>query len=759
MKFSKRILVVLAVVAMLVSSFAFASSAEFTADNIEDVLEYYQEPTYVSDNFSGTAAGAGYAYSVDSDGYSAEITTGSAHGAVDGENAYLEYVGIKNGNDATPFGYTITSDASRTKLVVSMRIKADKAEALEAPVFSVAIYARNGDGAPVGENGLVVPVTVDFNTGKVSYAKVSATDSTVFNYVPISDLAVECGKWYTLNLIINCNKGVYTFSLAPAGGTAYNSPAISLGDAESFDEASVRFVNLPENEKSKMGIDDVAIYGGTYLRGSKTLATATGEALVNLSALAATDIDIETQIRISKVYEVITTSSLYTPTAIEGKTVEEISALYEAAKLYINATGEKAFSYNVSIIDETRSYSRRLAHIETIEYYLSRLSVAQKEKLSEDVVKYQAEIRKLDELRRDSLEYIEAIDKYDPENRTYSYIISSYDYISELDGRNGSYPGVYEKLDKFTELETKRNEIVYNVTTFQTSVAAMKSTEADFITRYNGYLEAKKVYNGGAIHGDVDVSTVAGLTADIASYAAIEAELKVIIDECEAFITAVKSAQLSTYYITIKTELVTAELYVDADTTAYTVEADYPGVKEASDSIAAIKARLAEMEAGASAYIAAVNDIANKTTFEEKKAAVNNAYTLKEKGDVIGIDGVQEANLALANADATLDVLEGNSKTLINSVAQLADESLTLAERREQIIIAKGAVDSAEPTYVGVADAKAKLEQYIAAYDAQVSALNSAFSAVVEVANEYASANVNQVKFYKIVEIIKALMN
>jgi len=213
------------------------------------------------------------------------------------------------------------------------------------------------------------------------------------------------------------------------------------------------------------------------------------------------------------------------------------------------------------------------------------------------------------------------------------------------------------------------------------------------------------------------------------------------------------------YYIIIKTELVTAELYVDADTTAYTVEADYPGVKEASDSIAAIKARLAEMEAGASAYIAAVNDIANKTTFEEKKAAVNNAYTLKEKGDVIGIDGVQEANLALANADATLDVLEGNSKTLINSVAQLADESLTLAERREQIIIAKGAVDSAEPTYVGVADAKAKLEQYIAAYDAQVSALNSAFSAVVEVANEYASANVNQVKFYKIVEIIKALMN
>ena len=43
MKFSKQILVVLAVVAMLVSVFAFTSSAEFKADNIEDVLEYYQE--------------------------------------------------------------------------------------------------------------------------------------------------------------------------------------------------------------------------------------------------------------------------------------------------------------------------------------------------------------------------------------------------------------------------------------------------------------------------------------------------------------------------------------------------------------------------------------------------------------------------------------------------------------------------------------------------------------------------------------------
>ncbi len=759
MKFSKRILVVLAVVAMIVSCFAITSSADFTADNIEDVLEYYQEPTYVSESFTGLAAGAGYSYSVNVGGDEAKITTGGSHGAVEGENAYLEYVGIKNGNDVYPFGYSVAMANNKPNLVVSMKIKADKTETSVAPVFSINVYAFDGQGAPVGENGLVVPVTVDFNTGKVSYAKVSATDSGVFNSVPLSDFKVECGKWYTVNLIINSSKGVYSFSVIPAEGAAYSSPAISLGDAESVNELNARFVNLPENEGSKMSFDDVAIYGGSYLRGNKDLATATGEALVNLSALAATDIDVETKIRIAKVYEVITSSPAYVPTAITGKTVEEIKALYEAAKAYISTANEDAFVYSVSLINETRSYSRRLAQLKDIEYYMSRLTVAQQELHIDEVIKYQAEVRKLDELRRDSLEYITAIDGYDPENRTYSYILTSYDYISELKGRNGSYPGVYERLDKFTELETKRNEIVYNVTTFQTSVAAMKSPESDFITKYNSYLEAQKVFNGGAIHGDLDVATVIGLTSDIASYITIEAEISSVVTECEAFITAVKSAQLSTYYVTIKKELALAELYVDADKTAYTVEVDYPGVKEASDSIASIKERIAAMETAASAYIAAVNEISTKTTFDEKKAAVANAYTLKVSGDVIGIDGVNEANVALANIDATLDVLEGNSKTLLASVAALADTSLTLAERREQIIIANNAKDSAEPTYVGVAEAKVSLEAYVAAYNEQVAALNSAFGAVIESSNEYASANVNQVKFYKIVEIIKLLLN
>lgn len=758
MKFSKRILVVLAVVAMIVSCFAITSSADFTADNIEDVLEYYQEPTYVSESFGGLTAGAGYSYSVNVGGDEVKITTDGAHGAVEAENAYLEYVGVKDGNNVYPFGYSVTMANNKPNLVVSMKIKADKTETSVAPVFSINVYAFDGQGAPVGENGLVVPVTVDFNTGKVSYAKVSATDSGVFNTVPLSDFKVECGKWYTVNLVVNSSKGVYSFSVIPGEGAAYNSPSISLGDAESVNELSARFVNLPENEGSKMAFDDVAIYGGTYLRGNKTLATATGEALVNLSALAATDIDIETKIRIANVYEVITTSSAYTPAEITGKTVEEISALYEAAKAYISKVNEEAFVHSVSLINETRSYSRRLAQLKNIEYYMSRLTVAQQELLADEVIKYQAEVRKLDELRRDSLEYITAIDNYDSENRTYSYILTNYDYISELRGRNGSYPGVYERLEKFTELETKRNEIVYNVTTFQSAVAAMKSPESDFITRYNSYLEAKKVFNGGAIHGDVDVATVMGLTSDIASYTTIEVELTAVIAECETFITAVKSAQLSTYYATIKKELAIAELYVDADKTAYTVEADYPGVKEASDAIASIKERISAMETAASAYISAVNEISTKTTFDEKKTAVANAYKLKESGDVIGIDGVNEANVALANIDAALDVLEGNSKTLLNSVAALEDTTLTLAERREQIIIANNAKDSAEPTYVGVTEAKAALEGYVAAYNEQVSAINAAFGNVIKSSNEYASANVNQVKFYKIVEIIKLLL-
>lgn len=759
MKFTKRILMVLAVVAMLVSCFAFASSAEFTKDNIEDILEYYQEPVYISDNFNGLVADSPYSYFVSGDGYRVEFTTGGATVGVAGTDAFLQYISANDGNNSFPFGYTVVSDGKETRMVITATVKAEKPEGtLAAPAFGIALYAFDAEGAPVGDNGYVLPLNLDFESGKMSYAKVSSSDSAVFSNIPISNFELECGKAYSISFVLNCKKGTYSFSVA-SEDKSYTSPALSLGDAEYFNEISMRFVDLPENEGAKMYMDNVEIYGGTYLRGGKSLATATGEALVNLSALASGELDIDTQIRIANVFKVITSSTAYSPAAIEGKTVEEITALYEAAKQYILKTNENAFLYHVSEIDVTRSYSRRLARIALIEECMENLTVEQLNKYSAEVLTYQNELRLLDELRLDSQEYISAIDRYDPENRTYSYIVSQYDFISQLKGRNASYPGVYERLDKFAELEAKRNEIVYNVTTFQSSVAIMKNAESVFIDRYNAYLVAKTVYNGGTIHGDVDVITVSGLTEDISSYVSIESVLNNIVLECESFIKAVNSAKISTYYATIKAELAVAELYLDQNLDEYVVEMQYPGVPEAIASIASVKEELAAMEKAAADYIAAVNAIAGKSSFTEKKAAVAAAYALKAAGDVIGIPGVHEANLTLATADSTLSALEGNSKTLVDSVKALADKTLTLAERREYIAIANNAKDKAEPTYEGVEEAKTLLADYVNAYNEEVRLINSSFGAIVENSVEYASANVNQVKFYKIVEIIKALIN
>ncbi len=863
MKLTKRILVVLAAVALIVSSFAFVSSAEFTEDNIEDILEFYSNPRYFSEDFEGLETGSIYTHNVTGAGFaSSKLMTDSAKVVVDPDNEDNKVLSFANVVDGVNYlGYSLVFDNSETdnempeELVFTVRVRSEKGGANSASVFSVNLYACDASGAPVGDGGLISPLKLDFETGIVSFAKVNAGDSSKFDQAPILGVSVSTDVWYTVTMIFNTNTGTYTVSLAEDGNAAYETGAISFGDTDKISEINASYSSLPKNASSINYIDELDVYSGTFLRGGIDRDEATAQALYDISEfMKNNEISLKTALKIAKVYEVIEASD-YEPSYTQDFTEATVKKLYADAVAFIPEAYTRAFCEQTDAINTGRSYSRRQKQLELIAsyvpfmnddaYYLSIVNadfadvkaditseinklIAALPQDSADITAYQAllakcvaaidsyktgtaetvlealktdladktaaldavleaeesilaneaaavkvlnakekieaEILALDTVRRESELFIVYMQEYDPEVRDYEVIKELCARIeTECANRNNSYnysstPNVYQYSDMFDALVAKRDAIVHNVTTFQSAVAAMCKDGASFSDIYRSYNIAKSVYNDGAIHEAVDISTVSRLELDIERYLAKESELSVVTMACDRYILLVTVADESTFYNTIKSSVAVAKEFYAANTDK--VIDEYPGVVEAKAKIGEIEAEIKALEDAAGAYIAAVNAINNEASLAQYKAATEAARALSAAGNVDGIVGVSEANTKLAGYETEINNYEGNSKTLVDAVAKLnSAKNLTLAERRALIVTANAAKANAHDECTGVTAAKADIDRHTAAYLAEISAANDALNAALTSSVTVAPSVIGQTKYAEIVEIVKLLLN
>ena len=195
---------------------------------------------------------------------------------------------------------------------------------------------------------------------------------------------------------------------------------------------------------------------------------------------------------------------------------------------------------------------------------------------------------------------------------------------------------------------------------------------------------------------------------------------------------AVERAAFTTYYTAKKAELAACKDIIDAFGEQYADKmADDEVVQGYIARYNAMNAAMEEDDANVQAYIAAVNAIKDAQNFNAKKSAVAAAKALKAEGDISGVPGVTDANIALSNAETEVNCLEGYSLQLINAVKDLRSAQ-TLGERRVLLKKAINAKDGAESTYDGVSAAKTELDAAVAQYNADVAALNSAFSGALE---------------------------
>lgn len=505
-------------------------------------------------------------------------------------------------------------------------------------------------------------------------------------------------------------------------------------------------------------IDDIEIYEGSYTRNPARKDEITEITLSDLEKVYLNPLATrEDKFLVAEVLEMLYNGVLdengdYTLTPIS----DELKNVVPNAQTYMNQAFANEIVLRAEDIGTVGDYYDRIAYLaDEFEYYNGLLCTndelaSQRENgITEEIeaaviaarAKYDAEVANLAEIKTHSEGFIDAIAAYEPENRTYAYIVAIYEEVTKQDyaKRVAEYVGMTEAEEIYADIVFKHDRMVADVDTFVTAVEKMlEYAPTKFGELYAGYVVAyasyTKYHTDAVINPDVDNSSLAELEAAVASYEELAPQVVVKRDECNYYNNCVTKADIASYYPSlcellldadVALEVITGQSTDDFDELQYRM--DYPGIADSKKTHEALTASLTTIVEASNAYIAAVNQIANATTLAEKQTAIAAAVALKADGDNLGVEGVKEANLALTAAEAEVNVAVGNSKTLVSIVSKIANAT-TLSERKALILEAEKYVGGATSEYEGVTAAITALETAKADFEADVVALNQAIT-------------------------------
>ncbi|MBQ9084482.1 MAG: hypothetical protein IJY24_02385, partial [Clostridia bacterium] len=329
----------------------------------------------------------------------------------------------------------------------------------------------------------------------------------------------------------------------------------------------------------------------------------------------------------------------------------------------------------------------------------------------------------LDNIKINSDGFIKALEGADATSTDYGYLRPIYDEaVKYYPGAYDGYTGVPEAKKAYAAIADVVEILIQNAEGFITSVNEA-SAEADFATRYAAYVTAKAKY--------VDNETYPGITEALATFAIINEEMVAKEAKALEFIAYTENANCALY-------IPAQEAYIALAKAMEDVEPAFPGVAEAKDVIAAIETDIANKRAAAAAYIAAVEALEGKTG-DALDAAIAEAKTLQAAGNILGIEGVEQANIALSNAESAITNANGFA-TKFNSLvtglgAHIVNGKITnSAETRAVILEALEIGAKADDTIAGVSNNRDILNKAITDYNAALKAANDAFAGVCNTA-------------------------
>jgi len=774
MKFAKKIFVGIVAVALLISCFALSASAEapvLPTDDIKDVLEYRLYDTYLAEVYEGDAG----EYQFDAtDSIFSFVADEKATCTVVSESENGVLLITNNNNPQKGVGYKMYDAEKKedfvTLLAMSFDFKTGDADGKNGSDFMVRVTLND-----YIENIVLFAANASDDTAKsFTYAEYDS-DRVIYSEKTAEGVAPELGVWYHVDIVYDLENGFYSLSVTSQDKVVINV-SDTIGKSVGVDSARLYVFDGKDAGVTKTYFDNVTAYEGTFPRNVLDSENELADFIIALDAYGKYEgTSIEDKIAVADLYADLYGEDGIAYTAPEGiKEYEKVSKIVSGAEAFRNQVYAQALiEYSGKILSNPDCYDKigyRDKYAKpyydmfpsTIDEISAIVGMTDKyvgeETYAAAVLKakkvYEDACKKIEEIQLFSEEFVKEIEEgYAPESKDYNHIKAKYErlallipkvdttYRYNVEHPETKYPNVSDAMVVFEELEAKYRQIEANVALFVPAVSAMDMTQVDavtpeapfltknFETLYSNYITASSVYTEGSVHTLLDPATYPGLVEVIDAYEIIAEYVEARVAECKQFIYIVNSANSAVYYKTLVEQLAQAAPYLDANKEKSLDK--YAGVEDSIALYSALIARADKMAKDAQAYIAAANAVDINASYTALKAAVNNALALKEAGSVTGIDGVKEANIKVAEAEAKVAAIEGSSSTLVASVNSLKSAK-TLKERRELIFIANGVKDNADNSISGVSAAKTELASQIQKYNADVAAANALFATAVE---------------------------
>ncbi|MBQ1260755.1 MAG: hypothetical protein IIX96_01940 [Clostridia bacterium] len=716
MKTFKKILVCLAILALLIPCVAVAASAEdggaepAPLTELEKILAIYQNDLYMVEEFSKAALGDYAGVTKGGTGVSASIVAEAGNNVLKIAGGDLPFL------DDSYIEGTLAEDISG--FVIEFDVKAGDS-ATAGTTVKLLVTGKDSHGTEMVNATFL---SLDFNSVTTQVlAHVPGTTGTAEVFV-CEDFNPTPAAWYTVSVIYDNETATYSFSIVNKADStdAYVSES---GLPSVFNSVSSAKLSVDGNTMTSKAtyFDNVFFYGGNVRHNMSDLEVRTNNAIVELLAVIdnAEKTAEEKEAALASLDLIVMQRGFTSDVTAYKKNIS-------AAKTKIANYFIAGFEEVVNTISAKNTYEQRVETLAAAKVYLDRIpdlagvSGVDTDAYAALVAKYDKENSEVTRIGEDSRAFVELFEAADVTTTDYLQL-KAWRLEADALKYDLTYPGVldlypyYEKLvDKIKSIETKG-------AAFIEMVNAMLAEEENFAKRYEYYLAAKEYY---FVNTSYD-----GLGDAIVKLQSVEAEIVAIAKYCNDFIVLVDNAD-GAISIAVRTEyLANAKAYIDG-IDGQTLNMTYAGMTEKVERYNKLVEELATYNTVAAEFIASVELIKDDLTHAEKKAAIAVAQEKMPASILDGIEGLNAALIKLSNADSDVKFIESYAQrfiTLVNS----AQNAETLKERYGFLKEARKYADAKE-FIDGVTEAKTKLETLLSAYGQSVTAHNEGFASTVQ---------------------------
>lgn len=732
MKMSKRIFIALLIVSVIVSVFTFSvSAAEENNFDYGYLLEYYEEPVLFDYDFS--KENVEYSIISSNSGITSEIVT-------DANAPGGKYLSITTPKSAGLWADVIVkndvylnwnaTDKSVDDFILEMTVSGQRGDGDEKqlPKIIISLADETCDSADVSSTLGATIVALDFRSHCFAYLKSTVnTDGETEGVFTNTEFTVSEGVWYNVYVQYETESGAATVTVTNA-----SDPTDTYTVADVFvpyDEIkNVRVgahgTDGATSRDNVMNFASLRAIGGKYDRHPSELQTAIDQGVIDMYADFMTD-EVSFSVR---EYLSDVAIKLHAYGFVPGEENLEAQAAFAGllggTAPYCN---DKLVAYAESYNNISDYYERRDLIDEALVYvdYLGTIDASEipadlKAEIEANIATINGFDTALKNAEIGSLALINAVGKNMSANYDdYNEVVAKYNQLHEYGQyADPTYKGAYEAYVFYSTIREAKEDIETNAKRF-IDAANILNSEADFNTIAAAFLVCKNNYYAN--------TTYPGLAAALDIYNSHYDTVNTQIEMAENFIKYVGQADYADYVPMKLENLAEAEKYMGCLT-----DDPYIGVTEAKALYDKVRAEVDENVRNAELYIAAVNAL-DSLSGDALLAGIENALSLKAAGDVLGVDGVADANIKLDKLVSSIELAPKHRDYFLSLVASI-DSAATSAELFEILRLAQSAEAdavaalAADPSYQSaITEASAKLAIAIENFNAQVTAVNAEF--------------------------------